>query len=432
MRNISKIISVFILAGCLFLLPRPDLYSQAGDNGAGVDPLVIKIAVIGPGDDVYLWWGHIGLIIENYATGRARFYDWGVFSFDNENFYLNFAFGRLLYTCSVSSPEWNLEEFAYENRDAVVYTLNLSAKDKERIREYAEWTILPENKDYYYHHFDDNCATRVRDIIDMATNGQFSALYENTPGRLTLREHVRRHTWFNPFFDWFLSFLMGQGIDVPINVWTEMFLPSEIGLRVQEFTYRDSDGNNQKLLQSAEIKSRSVGRPAVLDVPRPLWPRTLVLSCIIAVFFGILLYLKTREKPAANFIWAIGQGVLGLFFGIAGTVLFFMTFFTNHDYTYRNINVLFVNPLLLAAVPLAVIYCKNLFTYNYHKPEIYIKTLWSCVLGLGVLGILINALFLGQQNQADIALVLPFAAVLSWLPDCLGYIRREYLWRWLN
>jgi len=407
------------------------LFGQNTDSDYDSDPLVIKIAVIGPGDDLYFWWGHIGLIIENYEIGRARLYDWGVFSFENENFFYNFAFGRLIYTCEVTSPEWTINSYINNNRDITLYTLNLPAEAKERIREYAEFTIRPENKDYFYHHFDDNCATRVRDIIDMATDGQFRTKYENTPGRFTLREQVRRHTWFNPFFDWFLSFLMGQGIDTPTTVWEEMFLPSEVGLRIQEFSYLDPQGNELKLLQSMDVKNRSVGRPQVTDKPGISWPPELILSCVIAVIFGVILFLKSREKLAANYAWAIGQGVLGFFFGFAGTILFFMSFFTNHDYTYRNINVLFVNPLCFAAIPFGILYCIGLAKQDYYKWEICIKTVWSYVFCFGVLSVLLN-FFLGQQNQATVALILPFSAVLSWLPDGLLYLRREYLWRWLN
>jgi len=266
----------------------------------------------------------------------------------------------------------------------------------------------------------------------MATDGQFKAEYQNMPGALTLRQEVRRHTWFNPFFDWFLSFLMGQGIDRPATVWEEMFLPSEVGLRVQEFTYTDSNGAQQKLLQSAEIKNLSDGRPAVLNSPRPLWPLTLSLSCAAALLSAILLFFKTRDNQIAGILWAAFQGLLGLFFGTAGTVLCFMSFFTNHDYTYRNINVLFANPLLLAAVPFGILYCIGLKNQNHYKWEALAKTLWSCIFVLEIISVLINVIFLGQQNQADICLVLPFTAVLSWLPQALVYVRREYLWRWLN
>jgi hypothetical protein len=418
-----------------FLAAGTVLFAQTGDSAEGYpadDPLVIKLAVIGPGDELYFWWGHIGLIVEDYERGRVRFYDWGVFSFENENFFVNFALGRLLYSCMATSIEWNLGNYLATNRDITLYTLDLPASAKEELAAFAEWNIRPENKDYFYHQFRDNCATRVRDILDTAVEGQFKARYGEAPGRYTLRQHVRRHTYFNPFFDWILNFWMGQDIDTPITIWEEMFLPAEIGMRALEFSYTGSDGLERKLVRSVEIVNTALGRPPILDAPRRQWPRELVLGLVIAVALGLLLVFKARSS-AAEVTWALGQGALGLFFVAAGMVLFFMTLFTNHDYTYHNINIIFINPLLLAALPLGIAFVKTEYSDTKAKLELAIKILWSCVFVFGLLSFLLRLLpFFWQQNQVTLALVLPFALVLSLLPDLIAWVLREYFWRWIN
>jgi hypothetical protein len=397
------------------------------------DPLVLKLAVIGPGDELYFWWGHIGIIVEDRETGKARFYDWGVFSFENENFFVNFALGRLLYACTVTTAEWNLGNYLAANRDITLYTLDLPAATKKEIAAFAEWNIRPENRNYFYHHFKDNCATRVRDILDAALEGQFKARYGEAPGRYTLRQHVRRHTYFNPFFDWILNFWMGQDIDTPITVWEEMFLPAEIGMRAGEFRYTGPDGLERKLVTAVETFNTAAGRPPILDAPRRQWPRELVLGLVIALAMGIFLVFRGRDSRAAEIAWALGQGLLGLFFGAAGVILFFMTFFTNHDYTYHNINIIFINPLLLAALPLGVSFVKADYFDKKAKLELAVKILWSYVFVFGLLSLLLRPLpFFWQQNQVTLALVLPFAAVLSLLPDLIRKILREYFWRWFD
>ncbi|AEF81960.1 DUF4105 domain-containing protein [Leadbettera azotonutricia] len=421
------LLSLILLASPAFAQDNPGSEKTPGDS------LVIKFAVMGPGDELYFWWGHIGIIIEDYKTNRSRFYDWGVFSFENTNFYSNFAMGRLIYACAASSPSWNLQNYIENNRDITIYTLDLPADKKEQVREFAEWSILPENKDYFYHHFKDNCATRVRDIFDMATDGAFKARYGDAPGRYTLRQHVRRHTWFNPFFDWFLNFLMGRNIDQPMTIWEEMFLPAEIGAHAAEFSYTGSDGIERKFVSSVEKLNTAVGRPAVLDVPRLQWPRELVFGCVLALVLGVLLFFKNRENQVASIIWTGLQGALGLFFGISGLVLFFMTFFTNHDYTFHNLNVLYINPLLIAAVVFGVLCIKASDDLEKHKWNIAIKAVWSYVFVFGIVVLLLRLIpGLRQMNLVTLAMVLPFAAVLSFLPDLLVHIRREYLWRWLN
>ncbi|MCL2127409.1 MAG: DUF4105 domain-containing protein, partial [Treponema sp.] len=195
--------------------------------GRGSD-LTIKIAVAGPGSEVYFWFGHMALIIEDARTGQSRCYDYGLFSFENDNFFYNFAFGRLMYSSGVSSTEGSLSTYIFHNRSVTLYTLDLPPAKKEEIRKYAETSVLPENRNYLYHHFKQNCVHPVLRAVDMATDGQFMGLYGSEPGRFTLRQHVRRHTWFSPFLDWILNFWMGQDIDSPITVWDEMFLPSEV------------------------------------------------------------------------------------------------------------------------------------------------------------------------------------------------------------
>ncbi|MDR1108169.1 MAG: DUF4105 domain-containing protein, partial [Spirochaetaceae bacterium] len=344
------LLAVF-LTGPVFSLSAAD---ETGRSRG--DYLTLKIAVMGPGDELYFWWGHIALIVEDRVSGQSRFYDYGLFSFKNSHFFRNFAFGRLLYSCGVSPTELNIHNYIRTNRDITIYTLDLPSAQKEAVWAFAEENVLPENRDYYYHHFDDNCSTRIRDIIDLATEGQFKERFGEAPGRFTLRQHVRRHTWFSPFFDWFLNFLMGQSIDTPITVWDEMFLPAEIGNRIQGFRYSDADGVERELVASTEILNRAVNRPAVLDAPRRQWIRELVLGLFIAVVLVFLFWLQKKKERTGRLLLGLTESFLGLFFGIAGSLLFFMSFFTNHNYTYHNSNFLYVNPLILAAVPLGIIY----------------------------------------------------------------------------
>ena len=394
----------------------------AQTDAVAPDRFTLKVAVMGPGDELYFWWGHIALVIEDHSAGTARFYDYGIFSFENEHFYTNFAFGRLLYSCGVSSAERSYRAYIATNRDITLYTLDISPETEEAVRRFAENSILPENRNYYYHHFKDNCATRIRDIIDLATNGQFKARFGDAPGRYTLRQHVRRHTWFSPFMDWALNFLMGQDIDVPITIWQEMFLPAEIGLRISDFTYTDSAGIERPLVSSVEVLNRAKNRPAVLDVPRRQWPYELVVGILLAAMLVCFIRVSARRPLLGRRLLALTQSALGLFFGIMGSLLFFMTFFTNHDYSWHNSNILFINPLLLAAVPLGVIAAADKRAIKRWFAEQFLRALWTCVLFGGLLSMLIKLTpNFYQQNQVTQALVLPFALVLSYIP---GWARK--------
>ncbi|MDR3161173.1 MAG: DUF4105 domain-containing protein [Spirochaetaceae bacterium] len=419
MKFFAKSLGLLILGTFFFLFPRNALAAQDRNRG---DYLTFKVAVMGPGDELYFWWGHVALIVEDAVSGTSRFYDYGVFSFREDNFFFNFAFGRLLYYCVAPPTEAALQSYLRTNRDITLYTLDLSAENKEAVWRFAERNVLPENRYYYYHHFKDNCSTRIRDLLDLALEGQFKARFADAPGRFTLRQHVRRHTWFSPFFDWFLNFLMGQDIDRPLTIWEELFLPSEVGRRIADFRYTDAAGTERPLVSSVEVLNRAVGRHPVLETPRRQWIRELVLSLVIALVLALISRLRKAKPEPGRLLWGLAQSALGLFFGIAGLLLAFLTFFTNHDYTYHNSNILYINPLLLAAVPLGIILAAGRNPKRRLLAERLLRGLWTYVFLGGILSLLIRALpVFYQQNQVTLALVLPFALVLSFIP---GAIRR--------
>jgi len=406
-----KKINFFII---LTLLCTSALFAQSGIPGGN---LTLKIAVAGPGDELYFWWGHIALVIEDADDGSSYFFDYGLFSFEQKNFFYNFAFGRLLYSCGASYTQDNITFYRYRNRDVTLYTLDLSPEQRLKVRDFAVLNIQPENRDYYYHHFKDNCSTRIRDIIDIATNGQFYEQYEQEPSRFTLRQQVRRHTWFSPPADWFLNFLMGQVIDTPITVWDDMFLPSEVGKRIEEFWYTDNDGVRRKLVSSIEAVYKSNGRPPVLDVPKKQWPEELVFSLVLSAIFGVFFFMQAKNIRAGRKLAGLSMGITSLFFGIAGFLLYFLNLFTNHDYTYQNANMLFCSPLLLAGVVFGFGYA---FTKNTRRFFIYgllLRILWL----ISVLGIFLSMAIkllpsFYQQNLTDQMLMLPISLLFAFQP----------------
>ena len=423
----GKILTRVVVCALLCLAAVTTLPAQTGEN------LTVKIAVIGPGNELYFWWGHIALVIDNARTGQSRFYDYGLFSFENENFFVNFAFGRLLYSCGASSSDRNIEIYKNTNRDVFLYTLDIPPENRERIRQHAERNILPENRNYLYHHFKNNCSLPpILDIIDLGTDGQFRQQFGDKPGRYTLRQHVRRHTWYSPAVDWALNFWMGQDIDVPITVWEEMFLPSEVGTNLLDFQYTDPHGRTRPLVSEAETVFLSQGRPAVLEVPRKQWPVELAFSLALSVILGLLFRLQSVSPARGQVALGICHSLFGLVFGMAGLLLFFMSFFTSHDYTYHNANLLFCNPLLLAAFPLGIRYAVS-STYDRRlRAEFTLRLLWLLV-ALGIFASMLIKLHprFWQQNLTDQMLMLPIALALSLEPAGLKRMLQRIFWRWI-
>jgi hypothetical protein len=335
--------------------------------------------------------------------------------------------GRLLYMTTASRTERALQNYRATNRDITVYTLNLDAEKKARIRAAAEKNVLPENRVYLYNHFKDNCVTQILYLLDDAIDGQFSAFAAGS-GRFTLREHVRRHTWFSPFWDWFLNFLMGKDIDTPTTMWQEMFLPSEVGRNIEHFSYTDPLGATRPLVSAVEIVNRSAGRPAVLDAPRKQWLLTIPAGLFLALIPALLMFVgRQRQRHSSGgscgnyccghvsrVTLGLYQALLGLFFGICGSLLFFLSLFTNHDYTWHNINVLFVNPLFFCALffGLALALSKSETRRRFAAKALSIFWMYVFVGGLVSAALKIFPPW-HQQNHVTLVLLLPCALVLA-------------------
>jgi hypothetical protein len=300
--------------------------------------------------------------------------------------------------------------------------LDIDASRKKEILDYAENHILPENCWYLYHLFYDNCSTRIRDLIDMGTGGQLKEYAENASGRLKYREHMRRFTWYSPFYDWFLGFLLGRDVDKNITVWQEMYLPIEIGRVIKDFSYIDDSGDERRLVSNIEIVNRTKSRTTIHDAPRSQVPRCLAAGFIIAALLTLILFIRKKYPVAGRRLWGISHALLGFFFGSAGTILFMASRIEERDIARHNINFLFINPLLLAAIPLGICVALNKkisfgkFSVNCEQClwiiwlYVFVTALVACLLGF------IPALY--QQNLPTVALVLPVVLALI-LPSLL-------------
>jgi hypothetical protein len=410
-------IFILIVLACSFAYAQddPDDY---------LDDLVFKVAVYGPSDDIFIWWGHAALIVESTRWNFSRVFDWGVFTYPsydtpNENFLKDFLREEVSYKCTAGIV--NMEDYIEEDRDIIVYTLNLDRNAKKIILSYAEDIVHPDKCDYDYHEFRDNCSTRIRDIIDMGTEGQFKAVFDASPGRFSIRQHVRRFTWDKFFSDWFLDFLIGQNLDEKTTFWDEMFLPVEVARNIVDFVYMDSSGVIRKLVSGVQIINSSKKRQPILNEPLETWPFAFAAGLLAAALLCSITLVRRKFTRSCRILFGSLQSLLGLFLGISGSVLAF-GFFMNNDYIQQNTNILFINPLLLAMVPLGILYAANV---KFPFTEKCLRIIWTYMFIACTLTVLLRLLpFFYQQNQSAQAVILPIAFVLSYIP---GFIRFDRL-----
>src|SRR5687768_4645048 len=100
----------------------------------------ISVMTIGPWQgELYSAFGHSAFRVLDAANGIDYAYNYGVFDFDQPNFYLNFARGYLYYKLGVY-PYRNFEYYyIYHNRYVHEQVLNLTSPQKQRLFDSLQW-----------------------------------------------------------------------------------------------------------------------------------------------------------------------------------------------------------------------------------------------------------------------------------------------------
>ena len=375
------------------------------------EDLVIKLATIGPGDDLTTWWGHTGVIVENKKSNISRFYNYGLYSFEQKNFFTNFAMGRLIFWVGAWDTENALAYYISLNREIRIQILDLSPEKLAEIATLLAINILPENREYLYDHYRDNCSTRVRDLLDKVLNGQ---IYSQTQisSTMTFRDLTRRLTDRHFMVDWLLMFLMNDSIDKEIRRWDEMFLPEELERNLAALTYKDNAGFTRKLVKENYIYFHAKDRRALPEDVPVHWPMGLVIGFLSAGISILLALGYKRQIKSIPQLFGIFHIIIGIVYGIPGLALFFMSFFTDHVVTYHNENLLLANPFTFLFVILGIgIIVNNSFCIKWSK------ILWYFLCGLNII-LLILKIFpaFDQHNWLSIVMIMPlnFAMAFSW------------------
>ena len=391
--------------------PAQAYQSSWGQGDSRAEDLVVSLATFSPGDEIPQWFGHTALVVEDRANNESRMYNFGMFTLDDEDLLRHFAMGRLWFWVAATPVQPTIRQYIDADRDVRFVELNLPAERRLRLAEALADNVRPENRDYLYHHYDDNCSTRIRDLIDEAVDGQFRDTYANTPGRMTLREHTRRHSQHLPPMDWLLMFLMNGSIDQPITVWEEMFLPEELEQAVLDFEWRDDEGEVRNLSRREHELYRATDRDPVPSETQTQWPWWLLLGSVLGAL-GVAIGWMGRRRPGRS--GRVGYGLyhlgVGLMIGLPGFVLGAMAVITDHDVTYWNQNLFWANPLTLCVVVAAIMVIRG-----STRGRRWLARLWLVLAAIAVVGAMVQVAALWwpaaiQDTSKALALYGPMIA----------------------
>ena len=373
--------------------------------------LVVYVMTMGPGDQIWERFGHIGLGVRDLSTGADSLYDYGRFSFTEPGFLVHFLQGRMRYWMEGQEAAWYAEAYRRAERSVYVQELNLTPGQRLEVREFLRWNQRSENKYYAYDYYRDNCSTRVRDVLDKVLGGAIRRQTDTVETGTTYRSHTQRLTSADVPMYTGITMGMGHPVDQPISAWEEMFLPLAVRDHIRRVTVPGPGGTIIPLVAAERTLYESDAFPVRIEPPR--WVlRYLGVGVLIGGLALVLGWMGTTRRWART-----GFAMLGtlwyLVLGVGGIILLGLWGFTDHWVTYRNENVMQFN---LFALPLVVLLPLALRRGGKSARMAGRAALVVAAVSLGGLLLKILPVFY-QVNLETIALVLPvnlaFAAAIA-------------------
>lgn len=301
----------------------------------------ISLITCSPGKELYSAFGHSALRVYDPANRIDRTYNYGTFDFDQPNFYSNYAKGRPVFMLSVSQTKYFVRAYVYENRSVFEDVLQLTQAQKQQLFELLQENYLPENREYRYDYIYDNCATRIRDMLEKVANRPivFDTFY--TPPAFTFRELMDLYLENKPWGDFGIDLALSSVIDTFAPSYYRMFLPDYLQKGFQNAHVVEGDSIIRLVKESAVIYTAEPEQPE-----KSIFIPTYIFGLLFLLFLlkTVLEFRKDKFSFAADI-------VLFALVGLAGIVIAYISFFSDH-HAARNYNLLWAIPthLIFAAL----------------------------------------------------------------------------------
>lgn len=300
--------------------------------------LEVALVTIGPGEIYWERFGHNAIVIRDTASGAAKLYHFGIFDFESENFLLNFLRGYMTYL-AVGEPLRGFDAYLGAGRALDVQWLALTQVQAAKLRAHLEWHIAPENARYRYDYFERNCSTKIRDALDLATDGAVRAAFAGRSRGVTYRWHTQRLTAPEAWLYLGTHAGLAGYADRTLTFWDEAFIPMELARRLREVTLAGADGGAIPLVRTEQSLAQATIAQPPESPPRRRWAFALAGLAI-----GALALVLARRKRGA---FAALAAALWFVAGIGGLVFAALWLGTEHRAAWANENLLLFNPLAL-------------------------------------------------------------------------------------
>jgi len=294
------------------------------------DKAQVSLITYTPGEELYQAFGHSAIRVRDDLLNMDRLYNFGVFDFETPYFYSKFVHGDLFYQLAVTPGEEEIRMVGAYGQGVSELVLRLSQDQKQGLFEALEINLLPEYRYYHYDFILDNCSTRPRDVLERITG---SPILERGAGNQTFRQMLDPYFARMPWIGFGISLLLGAKVDRPASPREACFLPADLERAVQV-----SENGDWSLV----LEKRELFPPEALPESSPFLSPTWIFYSIGILWFLFWLF---RRKGHSIFPTALCLTI----FGLTGTFLLIVSFWTRLWVLHENYNLLWLIPSHLIA-----------------------------------------------------------------------------------
>ncbi len=331
------------------------------------DSTRISLLVSSPGSELYTAFGHSAIRVTDYKRDIDWVFNYGVFDFDTPNFYSKFVRGKLLYKLAIQEFPSYWRSYTGSQQLVTEQVFQLNGIQKQDFLRFLMENYKPENRYYLYDFFYDNCATRIRDIVEEVTTEDLmipkSATAKDPAFRDLLHYFVGKRYWTSFGID----ILLGLEADKVADLRHQMFLPEFLSKNLGEYQLEKENGVERVLSEPVVLMEEGPEQPLLNWFLRPVFVMSLI--CLLLLLASIKLSKKGRRNL---------DRILFIVLGLCGFFILFMWFGTDHIATKRNLNLVWLNPLYL------------IFAFVLSRPKLLLHKILKWVLLVCNLALLVG------------------------------------------
>ena len=297
------------------------------------DTLRASLITCYPGPEIYELYGHEAIRIRGAELDSV--WNYGLFDFTEPGFVYRFVKGETDYMVGGYPFSWFLPMYVARGSKVVEQDLNLTREETARLRRLLQVNSLPANRTYRYNYIKDNCATRITAMLDSASGRRI--IYRDTLRHASFRDEMRHYNEGYPWYQFGIDLALGSGLDHPVDVRSQMFVPVEM-MRTSALAQFD-DGT--PLLGATRIIHDASER--AVQPPTPWYLTPLAAAVIVLLISVAVAVYDIRRRLTARWWYSLYYGAAGL----AGCLIAFLVAVSEHEATSPNILILWLNPLQL-------------------------------------------------------------------------------------